>query len=146
MKLWYVLILLGLSGPVSAEPRSLQIDASQKKVSNKMIRKAHEVIKHNKSLKEARFAILNAALTSRNIKWILEKDADDFIEFRWDYNGASIYTRVDYGKGFIQLKYANAYDDYRCENNIDGICYYNEDRAYYKYLGVFREAIVNEIN
>lgn len=136
---------MGLSLSAQAQISPLKIDHSQNKTKDKYIKSAHEVITHQLTLDEVRFSILNAALTSSNVKWLLEESGDNFILLRWDYSGAVIYTRVEFDEHFIQLKYAGSFDDYECKNNIDGICYRN-GKVYYSRMKKLRTEILNTVN
>ncbi|PKI14833.1 hypothetical protein [Colwellia sp. 12G3] len=142
----FIIALIGLSLSTQAEISPLNIDQSQKKTKDKYIKSAHEVIKHQSSQEEVRFSILSAALTSKSIKWILEDDGDNFLVLRWDYSEAVIYTKVEFDEQYIQLKYLDAYDDYRCQNNVDGICYKNETSKYYSHMKDLRSAIINALS
>jgi hypothetical protein len=134
--------LVVISFPVQSAPSPLKIDKNQKrKVNNKYIRAAHDVIKHDLSTDEVRFAILNAGLASKGVKWLLEKDSDEYLILRWDYGEAVIYTKVEYNNQFIQLKYFDSHDDFNCTNNVDGICYRNQNKDYYAYMKKLRASI-----
>ncbi|PKG81044.1 hypothetical protein CXF85_19990 [Colwellia sp. 75C3] len=142
----FIIALIGLSLSTQAEISPLNIDQSQKKTKDKYIKSAHDVIKHKSSQEEVRFAILSAALTSKSVKWILEDDGDNFLVLRWDHSEAVIYTKVEFDEQYIQLKYLDAYDDYQCKNNVDGICYKNESRKYYGHMKDLRSAIINTLS
>ena len=150
MKIVKIALLLisfvGLSLQVQSAPASLSIDQEQKsKVKDKYIRAAHELIKHNLSVDEARFTILNAALNNKGVKWILEQDGDTYLVLRWDYGKEVIFSKVEYDSQFIQLKYFDASDDFKCINNIDGICYRNQNKDYYAYMKKLRASIANQL-
>jgi len=131
--------------PVQSEIVDLKIDQRQSKTKDKYIKSAHSIINHDLSIDEIRFAILNAALTSNNVKWLLEEDGQGYVILRWDYSMAVIYTKVEYNEKSVQLKYFDAFDDFRCENNVDGICYKNENGKYYTYMQQLRTAIIDEL-
>ena len=141
----FIIAVMSLSLSAQAQISPLKIDYSQKKTKDKYIKAAHEVIEHQLTLDEVRFSILDAALTSKGIKWLLEESGDDFVLLRWDYSGDIIYTRVEFDERFIQLKYADSFEDYECKNNIDGICYKNENRKYYAHMKTLRTAIINTL-
>ena len=106
MKIVKIALLLisfvGLSLQVQSAPASLSIDQEQKsKVKDKYIRAAHELIKHDLSVDEARFTILNAALNNKGVKWILEQDGDTYLVLRWDYGKEVIFSKVEYDSQFI---------------------------------------------
>jgi hypothetical protein len=143
---FFMVVVLGLSLSAEAQLSPLKIDKSQKKTKSKYIFSAHRVIKHHSSQEEVRFAILSAALTSKNIKWLLEEDGGNFLVLRWDHRGDVIYTKVEFDEQYIQLKYVDSYEDYHCQNNVDGICYKNESRKYYKYMSELRLSIIDTLN
>ena len=142
----FIVAVMGLSLSTQAQISPIKIDHSLKKAKDKYIKAAHEVIAHQLTLDKVRFSILDAALTSKGIKWLLEEHGDNYILLRWDYSGAVIYTKVEFDEHFIQLKYVDSFDDYECRNNVDGICYKNENREYYSHMKELRTAIVNNIN
>jgi len=143
-----MIALLGLSLSLSTQAQisPLKIDKSQKKTKDKYIQSAHAVIKHQSSQAEVRFAILSASLSSKGVKWLLEEDGENFLILRWDHREEVIYTKVEFDEQYIQLKYVDAYDDYHCENNIEGICYKNESRKYYNYMKELRTSIIQTLN
>lgn len=141
-----MVVLIGLSLSAQAQISPLKIDKSQVKTKNKYIKSAHEVITHQSSQAELRFAILSAGLTSKSVKWLMEEDGDNFIILRWDNGGSVIYTKVEFDEKYIQLKYVDSYDGYQCKNNIDGICYKNQSRKYYKHMQELRTAIINTLS
>ena len=138
----FLAVLIVFSPQVYSAPSALNIDQSQKnRVQDRYIKAAHGVLKHKLSLAEVRFAILNAALDNKGVKWILEQDGDGFMVLRWDYAEAVIYSKVEYDDQHIQLKYVDAYGDFRCTNNIDGICYRNENKNFYAYMKKLKTSI-----
>jgi len=144
----FMIALLGLSLSLSTQAQisPLKIDKSQKKTKDKYIKSAHGVIKHQSSREEVRFAILSASLSRKGVKWLLEEDGENFLILRWDHREEVIYTKVEFDEQYIQLKYVDAYDDYHCENNIEGICYKNESRKYYNYMKELRTSIIQTLN
>ena len=134
--------LLGFSFQAQSAPSTLKIDQNQKNmVSDRYLRDAHGLVKHDLSLDEVRFVILNAALNNKGVKWILEEDGESYMVLRWDYGETVIYSRVEYDGQHIQLKYFDAHGDFKCFNNIDGICYRNQNKDFYEYMKQLRTSI-----
>ncbi len=142
----FMIAFLGLSLSAYAQISPLNIDKSQKKTKDKYIKSAHAVIKHQSNHEEVRFAILSAGLTSKSVKWLLEEDGGNFLILRWDHREEVIYTKVEFDEQYIQLKYVDAYGDYRCKNNVEGICYKNESSKYYSHMNDLRASIKLTLN
>lgn len=142
------LTFLGLALTAQAEITPLKIDKAQNspKYLIKFIKSAHEEIKHQSSIEEVRFAILTAGLSSGSIKWLLEEDGGNYLLLRWDYGRAVIYTKVEFDEQYIQLKFEDSFAGYECKNNQDGVCYKNNDNAYYDYLEQLRNGIIAQLS
>ncbi len=140
-----LIILTLVSHSLCAEPVPLVIDESQNKASTKYIKVAHDVINHNLPAEELRFKILQATLSVKSAKWIMEEDADNYILVRWDYGRKVLYTKIEYNTEFVQLKYSDKNSDFKCINDINGICYKNSESDYYSYLKRLRVAIKSSI-
>lgn len=141
-----LLLILNTFQSLKAEPKPLVIDQSQKKTSDQYIRAAHDVINHNLSLEQVRFNILQATLADKTAKWLMEEDSENYFIFRWDYSKAVLYVKVEYNKNYVQLKYADKADDFRCTNNIEGICYKNKESDYYSHLKRLKNIIQNSVH
>lgn len=143
----FVLLLVCLTGfsqHAHSAPSELKIDQSQKKkTQDKYIRAAHTQIKHDLSHDEVRFTILNAALNNKGVKWVLEEDGEDYMILRWDYGETVIYSKVEFDKQYIQLKYYDSHEDFKCTNNVDGICYRNQNTDYYAQMKKLRTSIAS---
>ncbi len=140
------LLLIALFSPaLLAAPSFLTLDKKQTKRNSSKILVAHQAITHNLSMEELRFAILEATISNFNIKWVLEDEGPGFMTFRWDYRADAILTRIEFNESLIQMKYENAFGDFVCQNNIDGICYKN-DSDYYLYMKRLRLSLEMAIN
>lgn len=140
------IILIATSTFLKSEPAPLVVDNNQEKVKTKYIKAAHDVIQHSLPIEHVRFNILQAALSVKSAKWLLEEDNDDNMVFRWDYGRKVLYARVEYNKKYVQLKYVNRESDYQCINNINGICYKNDNSDFYGFLKKLRLAIKNTLD
>ena len=141
----FSLLFLVLSTASQAKPSKLVIYKSEKKVHNSHIRKAHTLIEHDLPMPKVRFAILLAAFSNQNIRWLIEEEGEGYMIFRWDNARTTIYNRVEYDEKNIQIKYHDSLHDYKCENNVDGICYFNELKRYYVFTERLKNSITNAI-
>lgn len=140
-----VTLLTLMTFSVNSKPEPLNIDESIKAVSHKYIRSAHLEINHSLSVDQVRFSILQAALSDRRGKWLLESDDDSSVTLRRDLAGDIIYVQVEYDEQYVQLKYVDRESAFTCRKNIEGICYKNEDIDFYGYFKFLRNLIATSL-
>ena len=136
-----LLLSIVISLPLSATPEPVVIDTTQNKTRTKHIKAAHDVIAHNYSLDQIRFILLQATLSDKSSKWLMEEDGDSYFIVRWDHNNEVLYAKVEYNKKYVQLKYVDRKSSYECINNIKGICYKNDSSDFYEHFERLRELI-----
>lgn len=140
-----LIFLLIISLPVLSKPEPLVIDKSIQPANRKNIRAAHKEINHTLSIDQVRFSILQATLSDKNGKWLMEEDGENYIIVRHDMAGEVLYARIEYNQQYVQLKYVDRESDFPCKKNVNGICYRNKPRGYYGKFERLRNLIVSSI-
>ncbi len=129
-----------------SEPSPLSIDNKiKRRVSDKYLIAAHEAISHHLSKEDVRLAVLQATFNNKKIRWLLEEDGNDYLIVRWDYGRDVILTKIEYNEKYVQMKYIDGGIGFDCVKNIEGICYWNENKDYYSYMKRLKQNLIRYI-